>query len=288
MSNLFDVDGPRLDLGYQNLKAGRSEFDPHFRNGFAKDPHAHFWEMELGCTLLNAGRRLLPTIERQRNGGQPDLCVLEDNRRIWIEAIAPDVGQIGPDQLVQPVPINRGGSCVASPIREAQLRVTSAFATKSRKISQYLQQGVIANEDTRIIAISAGRWASCISDHPLPLIMKTLFPIGDNFVTFDRETEDILEEGFHFAPDIHRAARPDDPIPKTAFLHDGYAHISGVIWSRNGIGNLLLHQSRPITYVHNPFAQVPLPTLWGVWDKEFVTMQLADEWEAIDILAPVN
>lgn len=49
-----------------------------------------FRGMYLGCTLLEARRTLLPVADRQREGGQPDLCVLEENRRIWIEAIAPD------------------------------------------------------------------------------------------------------------------------------------------------------------------------------------------------------
>jgi hypothetical protein len=82
--------------------------DPDFPQGFARDVDGRFWEMYLGCTLLEAGRTLLPVVERQRQGGQPDLCVLEEGRRIWIEAIAPDEGAPGPDQIVRPVPINEG------------------------------------------------------------------------------------------------------------------------------------------------------------------------------------
>ena len=101
MTDLFDVDGANLDRGFENLKAaelpieqqlhamlqemwGRYEpyADPDFRQGFARDVDGRFWEMYLGCTLLEAGRTLLPVVERQREGGQPDLCVLEDGRRI--------------------------------------------------------------------------------------------------------------------------------------------------------------------------------------------------------------
>ncbi len=303
MSDLFDVDGANLDLGFENLKAAESpieqqlramlqemwsRYEPYadsdFRHGFARDVDGRFWEMYLGCTLLEAGRILLPVAERQRDGGQPDLCVLEDGRRIWIEAITPDEGAPGPDQILRPVPINEGGGLVAAPIRQAQLRTSSAFWTKAQKIGRYIEQGVIAPDDPRIIAISASRFGIYVAEQPLPLIMTTLFPIGDAYVTIDRETGDVLEEGLHAAPLIQRER---NPIPRTAFLDPRFAHISGVIWSRIGIGNLA-RQVRPITYVHNPLAETPLPPNWGVWDREFVTTQRGGEWEANDILSEAS
>ncbi|MCP1848201.1 MULTISPECIES: hypothetical protein [unclassified Bradyrhizobium] len=300
MSDLFDVDGPNLDRGFQNLKVaehpieqqlhallqemwGRYEpyADPDFRQGFARDVDGRFWEMYLGCTLLDAGRTLLPVVERQREGGQPDLCVLDDGRRIWIEAITPDEGAPGPDQIVRPVPINEGGGLFAVPMRQAQLRTSSAFWTKAQKIGRYLEQGVIAPDDTRIIAISASRFGVYVAEQPLPLIVTTLFPIGDAFIAIDRETGDVVEEGFHPAAFIQRER---NPIPRTAFLDERFADISGVIWSRISLGNLS-RRHRPITYVHNPLAQVPLPTNWGIWDREFVTAPQGDQWETTNILA---
>jgi len=300
MTDLFDVDGANLDRGFENLKAaelpieqqlhamlqemwGRYEpyADPDFRQGFARDVDGRFWEMYLGCTLLEAGRTLLPVVERQREGGQPDLCVLEDGRRIRIEAITPDEGAPGPDQIVRPVPLNEGGGLFAAPIRQAQLRTSGAFWTKAQRIARYLEQGVIGPEDTRIIAISASRFGVYVADQPLPLIMTTLFPIGDAYITIDRETGNVVDEGFHPAPFIDRER---NPIPRTAFLDERFADISGVIWSRVGLGNLS-RRSRPLTYVHIPLAQVPLATSWGVWDREFVITPRGDEWEANDILA---
>lgn len=302
MSDLFDIDGANLDFGFENLKAAQAPIeeqlramlqemweryepyaDPDFRQGFARDVDGRFWEMYLGCTLLEAGHTLLPVIDRQRQGGQPDLCVLDDGRRIWIEAITPGEGAPGRDQVVRPVPIDEGGGVVPAPIRQAQLRTSSAFWTKAQKIERYIEQGVIAPEDTRIIAISASRFGVYVSEQPLPLIMTTLFPIGDAYITIDREAGDVVAEGFHAAPFIHRD-RDREPIPRSAFLDEGFADISGVIWSRIGIGNLS-RQVRPITYVHNPLAKASLPTNWGVWDREFVTTRHGDEWESNDILA---
>lgn len=300
MTLLFDVHGSNLDRGFENLKAAESPFeqqlherieamwatyepyaDPDFPQGFARDVDGRFWEMYLGCTLIEANRTLLPVVGRQRQGGQPDLCVLEDGRRIWIESIAPDEGAPGPDQIVRPVPMNQGGGLVAAPIRQAQLRTSSAFWTKAQKIARYIEQGVIGPEDTRIIAISASRFGVYVAEQPLPLIITTLFPIGDAYITIDRASGDVVDEGFHAAPLIDRER---NPIPRTAFLDERFSDVSGVIWSRVGLGNLS-RQVRPITYVHNPLAQVPLPTNWGVWDREFVTSPRGEEWEATDILA---
>lgn len=300
MSDLFNVDGPNLEPGFENLKTAVSpieqelrailqemwtRYEPYadqdFRQGFARDVDGRFWEMYLGCTLLEAGLALLPAAERRREGGQPDLCVLYDGRRIWIEAITPDVGEPGPDQIVRPVPVNEGGGLVAAPTREAQLRTSGAFWTKARRIARYIEEGVIALEDIRIIAISASRFAPYIAEEPLPLIMTTLFPIGDAFITVNRHTGEVIEQGFHEAPIIERNR---NPIPRTAFLDERFAHISGVIWSRIGVGNMS-RQGRPITYVHNPLANVPLPTNWGIWDREFVTAQHGGGWQSSDILA---
>jgi len=287
VSRIFDVDGNNLDPGFVNIKAQqyRAEqemyelieamwetyepyADPDFRHGFARDVDGRFWEMYLGCTLLEAGRALLPATERLREGGQPDLCIVEDGRRIWIEAITPDDGELGPDQIVRPVPINEGGGLIAVPVRQAQLRTTSAFWTKSRAIARYLDEGVIAADDVRIIAISASRFGPYVGEDP-PLIISSLYPIGDAYVAIDRETGEIVDQGFHAAPVIERDG---DPIPRTAFLDERFADISGVVWSRIGLGNIS-RRVRPLTYVHNPLAHRPLSELWGVWDRELALLQ---------------
>jgi hypothetical protein len=205
----------------------------------------------------------------------------EEGRRIWIEAIAPDHGPPGPDQVVRPVPLNEGGGLIPAPVRQAQLRTTGAFWAKFRKILRYLQEGVIGADDVRIIAISASRFGPYVTEDP-PLVMSSFFPIGDTYVTVDRETGDIVAQGFQAAPFIERQG---EPIPRTAFLDERFADVSGVVWSRVRLGNIS-RGSRPLTYVHNPLARRPLSRRWGIWDREFVTVIDGEHWEATDILAP--
>lgn len=81
--DLFLAVGPDLDRGYLNLQAGAHEIerelretlealwavyepyaDPNFAAEFAREPDTRFWEMYVACQLLDAGKTLLPTVER--------------------------------------------------------------------------------------------------------------------------------------------------------------------------------------------------------------------------------
>ncbi|MGV2981967.1 hypothetical protein ACERNI_17500 [Camelimonas sp. ID_303_24] len=300
MNRIFDFDGPNLNKGFIHLRAAEHPeekrlhgiiegmweryepyADPDFRDGFARDVDGRFWEMYLGWTFLEAGHALLPASDRLREGGQPDLCILTDKGRIWIEAIAPDEGDAGPDRITRPVPMNEGGGLFAAPVRQAQLRTTSAFWTKFKVIQKYLKEGVIGADEVRLIAISASRFGVYVPEKP-PLIMSSLFPIGDAYVTVDRATGDVVEEGYHASTEI---ARQGPPVDRSAFLNPRFKDVSGVLWSRVSLGNLS-RKIRPLTYVHNPLAAHPLPQRWGVWDREFVTVIDGEDWEAKDILAP--
>ena len=140
------------------------------------------------------------------------------------------------------------------------MRVSSAFLTKARKISNYVTHGVIAPEDARIIAICGSRFGAYVTDRPLPLILSVLFPMGDAYVTIDPETGDVVNEGFQGVPFIHRQ---NGKIPRSAFIDERFAHVSGAIWSRIGPSELS-RVVRPLTYVHNPMALVSMPKGRGV------------------------
>jgi leucyl-tRNA synthetase len=302
MTDLFGIDGENLDRGYMNLREGKYAVerevraqlqamwdqyapfaDTNFRNGFARDPDARFWEMFLGCALLDAGKSLLPAVERRKAGGQPDICILDGKRRIWIEAIAPDEGR-GPDQVRGPQSTEEGGGFGPVPVRQAQLRVTGALWTKSNIVQRYLNEGVIGPNDVRIIAIGGGRFGRHVPEGGLPLILSSVFPIGQEYVSIDRETGAVVGQGFEPSLTI---SRQGDPIPRTAFIDGPFAHVSGVLWSRVSIGNMS-RAERPLTFVHNPQSDVGLSQSWGVWDREFVAKNDGDRWTVEDLLEPTR
>jgi hypothetical protein len=295
MPNLFDLDVEASDIGYINLRDARSSIerdmqsdleamwstyepyaDPDFRSGFARDLDARFWEMYLGCVLIEAGKQLLPVAQRQRHGGQPDICVIENDRRVWIEAIAPDRGVEGPDRVREPRPINDGGGFVPVPERQAQLRISSALWTKSQVLRRYLDEGTIRPEDVRVIAIGGGRFGRNIPESGLPLIISTVFPLGAERVTINRHTREIVDQGFETSLTIPRGSGRS--IPRTALLEGPFEHVSGLLWSRASIGNAM-RAARPLTFVHNPRADVIMPQRWGPWDREFVATEHGDHFQ---------
>jgi hypothetical protein len=303
MANLFATAGDDLDLGYLNLRAGRhrrerdiarvleqmwARYEPYadrdFVPGFARDPEARFWEMYLGCALLDTGKTLLPTAERPRDGGHPDLCVVDANRRIWIEAIAPDRGRPGEDQIPEIVPLNQGGRVEAQPVRQIQLRITSALWEKTKILKRYLKTGVIDATDLCLIAIGAGRFGIYAQGLGFPLALSAVFPIGSEFVCVDRDTLEIVRRGFRSSGEIERTGA--DNVPRTAFLDPTFSHVSGLLWSRASIGNMS-RAMRPLSFIHNPLCRdyKRLPQKWGAWDREFVAAQTGHEWTATDILA---
>lgn len=300
-TKLFATIGGKLDRGYLNLRAANSpaerdiveeleamwaQYEPYadhrFVKKFALDPEAHFWEMFIGCALLGAGKSLLPTVERPRKSGFPDLCVLNGKRCIWIEAIAPDRGESGEDQIPEIRPLNEGGSVQHQPIRQIQLRITSALLKKRDALKQYIKKGIIATSDVCIIGIGGARFGIYAQGAGFPLALSAVFPIGNQFVRIDRDSFAIVESGFLRSLTIKRTSGPD--IPRTAFMDPAFRHVSGVIWSRVNIGNTS-RKMRPLSFIHNPSSANQMPQRWGVWDREFVATQSGDAWTAFDILA---
>lgn len=300
MVDLFSFSAPDLDRGYLNIQAGAHAVerelrdtlerlwavyqpfaDQNFAAEFAREPDSRFWEMYFANQLLDAGKTLLPTAERSRRGGQPDVCVLDGDRRIWIEAIAPDIGDDGPDQVRGPVPINEGGGLAPAPTRQVQLRTTSALWAKTQKIGQYMRDGVIGADEVALVAIGAGRFGLYASEHPVPTVLSSVFPIGPEVVTVDLTRNEVVDQRFEPSFQIERAG---GRIPRTAFLDERFRAVSGVVWSRASIGNMS-RVERPLSLVHNPLASVAMAERWGVWDREFVTRPDRDHWTATDVLA---
>jgi hypothetical protein len=297
---LFATVGDNLDLGYLNLRSRKHQAereiaetldsmwaryepyaDPGFVPAFARDPYARFWEMFLGCAILDAGRALLPASERPAHGGRPDLCIVETNRRIWIEATAPDHGQPGEDQVPQLVTRSKNATLEELPARQVQLRITSALWTKTKIFQSYLRDGVIAGNDVYIVAVGATRFGSYASGTTFPLALSAVFPIGSEFVRFNRDTLEVIGRGFQPSFKIPRAHARH--IPRTAFVDPTFSCTSGLLWSRVGIGNIN-HAKRPLSFIHNPLSDTPMPQRWGVWDREFVATENTDGWTVTDIL----
>ena len=153
---------------------------------------------------------------------------------------------------------------------------------KNCVIVRYLESGIVDPDDIVIVAIGAARFGVWARGSGFPLALSAVFPIGDAFVRIDTDTMDVVEAGYETALEIPRTGGIN--IPRTAFLDDEYQHISGLLWSRAGIGNWDRTQ-RPLSFIHNPCAHNSMPQEWGVCDREFVAVRQEHTFDVSDILA---
>lgn len=285
---LFDVEFPDADLGYLNINKAEHpieaqikeslealwlKYEPYadadFTRQFSLQPDARFWEMYLTTELLNQGRSVCPRAERPaatRDVG-PDIRIQEGEQTIWIEAIAPKKGDLqNLDRVPELVPIGEDGIAMLAPRRQVELRITGALCQKLNAFNKYRDEGHVAEHDLCMIAISGTHFYAQSGSLGLPCAVTAVYPIGDQYITLDRDSFEVVDTGYHHSLHIDRSAA--EPIPRYAFLHNSFSAIAGLIWSRRTIGNFM-GQGHDFVLVHNASSFNRFPTGWIDWAEEF-------------------
>jgi hypothetical protein len=293
---LFDIESAKASQSWKTLKAAASysvegeirdaleqmwsKYEPYadtdFGDAFAIDPDPGFWEMYLTLALLNRhNKKVCKRAEltlAQRNTG-PDICIRKGNRRIWIEAMAPDRGdeESNPDR----VPESKSGlnDPKDNPRRQIELRITGALRTKAKKFAGYREQGLIGEKDSCIVAVSGGQFALEAVGAFLPHAVSAVYPIGDEMTTLDPKTGQV-QTRYVYSAEIERTkgTKPEDSdrenAVRTAFRNDDYKSISGLIWSLRSIGNFK-GRAHDLLYLHNQAAERPIPRRWFNWADQY-------------------
>lgn len=225
--------------------------DPEFRIEIASNFQGRFWEMYLACALLDLGFEL-----EARESAGPDVCVRTNPGHVWLEATAPDQGT-GGDAVPPP---KYGGEAERVPEEQITLRIQSAIWDKHKKHNEYRKSGRIAAEDPYVIAINGKRIREIVADSSPPLIVKAVFPFGSPYVVLDRETHEIVGEGYQYRPGIEKASGA--VVDTDFFMNNTYAGISAVLFSTVDALNRPSNPGGDFRLVHNPNAVAPLPLGW--------------------------
>jgi len=157
----FFITCDNCDLGYQNVRdepclKKEKEFveslwslykpyaDRHFKEDATKHFQERFWEMYLGATLLKYDFKI-----DSHNEKGPEFVTKLNSKRCWFEAITPSPGA-GPDA----VPEMEYGAKIAIrvPTDEITLRLRHAIHEKYKKYQHYVDEGIIGNDESYIIA----------------------------------------------------------------------------------------------------------------------------------------
>ena len=269
MSDLFDPSLPSPDTNYVALRDNErfsqlraicedmwrsfaQYSDPEFPRQFATHLHPRFWELYLGHQLLNLGFKLVP----KASSFGPDFHVLLGDRSVWIEAAAPDEGQ-GDDAVPA---LEEHSKFDPIPEDKIILRFTNAVYKKKQKFEEYVRNGTVRPEDALVIALNGRSISMLIFDGPLPLVIKSVYPIGGYKVTIDVKTRQVVQEGYETRFQIvkHSGAA----VGTKAFMDDDFAPISGLLYSHAALWDMPAGSPHEFLYIHNSTARNPLEVGW--------------------------
>ena len=203
------------------------------------------WELMLGATLLEKGYHL----ERSINDQRPDLCLMLEGKRIWIECFLPNVGDPSKPNSVTETALTFDGEfeCHDVDPDKSVLRCTQGLSKKKQQHLRWIAEGVCKQDEPFLIALNGLNLELKIYNSSLPQILRALYATGDMYDVFDSKDPEYRESGYHFKPKIDKSETT--PISTTFFLEKDNSHISGVLFSTDWI--MRCSSSPQYCYVEN-------------------------------------
>jgi hypothetical protein len=293
----FFIDGPCLDLAYQNTRdhppcAEDKRFveqlwgrfyglaDSHFREDARHHFLQRFWEMYLAVTLFDRG------VDLHRHGDEgPEFYASVGGRRIWFEAIAPGPGD-GPDRVPQLV----FGAPIATdvPTEQILLRFTHALAEKKRLYDTALVKGIISPDDSYVLAINSRGIRHAPESNTLPFFIQAFLPFGPLTVLIDTKTGKLTESFYAYRPNVSKIS--GSSVSTRTFLDDEASFCSAVLHSSVDCANHPAQLGGDFSVLHNPNAQRPIDAVIFHWCEQFTFrdehLHRSSPFQPIDELGP--
>jgi hypothetical protein len=250
--------------------------DPHFPQEAQISFHLRFWEMYLAVALRDKGWDIQPFGKAIKSGRKgPDICIIQEARHIWIEAIAPTSGFAASDDAVPELQSGQVAKTLLAHDKIA-LRYLAAIKEKHRKYKSYLSAGVIAPQDSYIIAINSHGICN-FSDDPgtgFPRVLSIVFPLGNLYSKWDLANDEITETGFSYKGKVTKASGKD--IDKDIFLRQDYEGVSAILSSCINAANRRSAACDDFVLVHNPQGTNKIPLGYFQFGREYWTENTND------------
>lgn len=231
--------------------------DPHFRKEIAVNFQPRYWEMYLGYLALRAKLSVMP--KKKNKGKGPDLQItLTTDQNLFIEATAPGPGT-SHDKVPEPTPLRLGINEIAPviPVEKILLRITSSIEEKFKAYDRYLHKQILRPNDPYIVAVNPGVMPSARSEFfDPPLIIRSLFGVGNLMVLFDRNNPGLRETHYSVCHQIIK--HNDEPIRTDYFLDSRYRGLSAIIFSNAHPLSSSKPDGSEFKLVHNPNATNPI------------------------------
>jgi len=225
----------------------------HFLKEFRSNFYAKSWELYLLAVLSDAGC----AIEPGKPEG-PDICASIGGRRVWIEAVVPTPGAPQSADRVPQRPSGHRGVLHLYPEASLLLRYRSVLEEKLSKVDSYVNMGLIADDDSVLVAVNHGAIEdSDLHDLEVPAMVKAVFPMGEPVlvvVPYSKERPRV-----EIPPRFAITKKSGAEVSTTLFLEPRSGSVSGVLFASQLVWNLRKSAEKDLRLVHNPHAAAPFP-----------------------------
>ena len=243
-------DDPRGKTHLERLESMWAEYRDHapkdFERNLQSQFHQRWWEMYLTIGLVHLGFNVKSS---PKNKG-PDLVVEVGGTRLFIEAVAPKVGEKS-DRVPDPI-MNGVGDY---PMRECLLRLAQGLESKREAFARYAEESIIQPGDACIIAISAcdlNQFGSLL-DWPCPLPIALLAGAGHMVVTLDGSRDPFCMR----QKSINRDS--GSPVDTAMYEREDFRVVSAVLYSKPDPLNAPGLPESSLSLFLNPRARRPVP-----------------------------
>jgi type I restriction enzyme S subunit len=231
--------------------------DKDFISRFSMECLSRFWELYLGCTLLDRGFQLVLRENLPKEG--PDFCIEQNGSRLWIEAVVPTIGS-GADSLPlkeEPPP----DRFQIVPQDQIILRYCSAIKDKHCAHLRHLKNGVVKADDRFIIAINGAGIPIQFSDAgEVPYVIRAVLPFGQYSVIVDKATKQVVKAGFKHRNVIIKSS--GSPVQTNIFLDCTFSFISGLLFANAHPFSAKTLEAASFSLLHHYSPLRPLPQGW--------------------------
>ena len=166
-----------------------ADYEPYCGDGpdnFIVEAMKHFngqvWHLFLANLFQRNGFKL-----RRTSTGQPDLCIEQNGKSIWVEAVSVTVGN-GPDKAPGIEYYSEINGFFQPSDTQIQLRLSNAFDSKYVQLSKNIANGLIGKDDLCVIAVNSGEVLMSGFTPDYSNMFKVLYKVGGTHYSYDRKT----------------------------------------------------------------------------------------------------
>lgn len=259
MASLF-LEGVARDRWYAGLRDSRylaedrahleamwERFEPYadrnFRRAIQDNFVSRYWEMFIGCSLLDAG------FKPENDGSGPDFTAAWNGTPMaYVECVAPG-GGTGEDSVPP--------ETTWVPQDDIVIRYHSAIRDKELRYADWLREDKIDEDIPFIVALNPRRMTMALAPARPPRIVQALYA-GAKYLNLNPDG-DWIEA---YEPRPTRRKRSGAKVRTDVFLDETYASISAVVYACLPQEGIRCHSGRDLLLAHNAGARRPVPRGW--------------------------